>query len=147
MFIRFPAAFGRLCVETPIRISSPAIAITQPPSGGCVLKPCLIFHSFFQVCPAAFGRLCVETSHHPRLRGNCFPAAFGRLCVETSLSSPMRWTIVQPPSGGCVLKPMDSASDNPSFGPAAFGRLCVETLLRNTQFIWFASSRLRAAVC
>ena len=34
-----PAAFGRLCVETArliCRIISPT---TQPPSGGCVLKP------------------------------------------------------------------------------------------------------------
>ena len=55
-----PAAFRRLCVETAYfskSQSSPA----QPPSGGCVLKlrqptPLLGRHR-----PAAFRRLCVET--------------------------------------------------------------------------------------
>ena len=32
-----PAAFGRLCVETTLKLSA-AQAVTQPPSGGCVLK-------------------------------------------------------------------------------------------------------------
>ena len=34
-----PAAFGRLCVETGGRSSGGGSAATQPPSGGCVLKP------------------------------------------------------------------------------------------------------------
>ena len=33
-----PAAFGRLCVET-INIILTFVTVTQPPSGGCVLKP------------------------------------------------------------------------------------------------------------
>ena len=34
-----PAAFGRLCVETYKLISIEGYGTTQPPSGGCVLKP------------------------------------------------------------------------------------------------------------
>ena len=99
--------------------------------------------------PAAFGRLCVET-FISLCRGNdSIPAAFGRLCVETSKLNRLIKGRVQPPSGGCVLKPDDSTVDGkvvrqpPSGGcvlkhrvqqkdgrnllPAAFGRLCVET--------------------
>ena len=32
------------------------------------------------------------------------PAAFRRLCVETRSSSSIAVIIIQPPSGGCVLK-------------------------------------------
>ena len=35
--------------------------------------------------------------------------------------------IAQPPSGGCVLKPIGDAFLGDSAQPAAFGRLCVET--------------------
>ena len=75
------AAFGRLCVETSL-IATPITAISQPPSGGCVLK-----HQAFSAdrksdCAAAFGRLCVETSS-PSIRRIQGAAAFGRLCVET----------------------------------------------------------------
>ena len=38
-FRRAPAAFGRLCVETLVSTHSSLNGITQPPSGGCVLKP------------------------------------------------------------------------------------------------------------
>ena len=78
------------------------------------------------------------------------PAAFGRLCVETAWLSMKTVLLVQPPSGGCVLKPIatqhhDIAHVQPPSGgcvlkrsvlavsaitiaaPAAFGRLCVET--------------------
>ena len=80
--------------------------MTQPPSGGCVLKQSDIIAMNINDDPAAFGRLCVETTYNlPDARGE-FPAAFGRLCVETKrthglLLSPCS----QPPSGGCVLKP------------------------------------------
>ena len=33
-----PAAFRRLCVET-VQSTSITNSVTQPPSGGCVLKP------------------------------------------------------------------------------------------------------------
>ena len=121
----FPAAFGRLCVETASR-RIPAHCVYQPPSGGCVLKPFwVINHSSFS-SPAAFGRLCVETLW-TSLR--CLPsrsAAFGRLCVETSKCAPKKASPSQPPSGGCVLKPYKSETDRPALS-AAFGRLCVET--------------------
>ena len=58
--VRFPAAFGRLCVETS-RFRKSRLNIT----------------------PAAFGRLCVETIRYAASFDPVMPAAFGRLCVET----------------------------------------------------------------
>ena len=57
--------------------------LSQPPSGGCVLKlkPVLRLTEYQE--PAAFGRLCVETPSAPALLVTPSPAAFGRLCVET----------------------------------------------------------------
>ena len=40
----------------------------------------------------------------------------------------MKLLSVQPPSGGCVLKPECSVVEQFSSGPAAFRRLCVETI-------------------
>ena len=76
---------------------------------------------------------------------------------------------VQPPSGGCVLKPVDALITNfhlpaAAFGrlyvetvglgqvnkgnfAAAFGRLCVETLIIITESFEGKGSRLRAVVC
>ena len=101
---------------------------------------------------AAFGRLRVETSTMALKRSSMISAAFGRLRVETS--SVLQAFLVghQPPSGGCVLKPLNRTKDGafliqpPSGGcvlkhkgvttrgggfqlSAAFGRLRVETLL------------------
>ena len=76
------AAFGRLCVETP-----------------------LCFQMFVHSFAAAFGRLCVETTYPIPRRSKIRAAAFGRLCVETL--QPLVGEIgyrSQPPSGGCVLK-------------------------------------------
>ena len=100
--------------------------------------------------PAAFGRLCVETSSLINPSRYRRPAAFGRLCVETTYTSLFGQRLAQPPSGGCVLKPVISKypvpvhPQPPSGGcvlkrrlswrprrrvdPAAFGRLCVETV-------------------
>ena len=75
------AAFGRLCVET-----------------------FLVKNSYAEWKAAAFGRLCVETKNR-RQQGRGFrSAAFGRLCVETTLVCVVRAVVLQPPSGGCVLK-------------------------------------------
>ena len=53
----------------------------------------------------------------------------------------------QPPSGGCVLKRVETAQGGFDYDAAAFGRLCVETrLLMNTDLSNYRS-RLRAAVC
>ena len=58
------------------------------------------------------------------------PAAFGRLCVETAYCLYAgNQSGSQPPSGGCVLKHIDSNSEYSYKQPAAFGRLCVETIL------------------
>ena len=54
-------------------------------------------------------------------------AAFGRLCVETFDFHPFSVCLRQPPSGGCVLKPLSSSRRMDDVS-AAFGRLCVETL-------------------
>ena len=56
--------------------------------------------------PAAFRRLCVETLKKLELEPFVCPAAFRRLCVETKLRERLPPAYqVQPPSGGCVLKP------------------------------------------
>ena len=78
------AAFGRLCVET-----------------GTAVRGCDTLGA------AAFGRLCVETCGLFNRVAAVPAAAFGRLCVETSgVSSALLDGIGQPPSGGCVLKPI-----------------------------------------
>ena len=83
----------------------PKAARSQPPSGGCVLKPFLSKQHFRRSGPAAFGRLCVETMVYVSFLMLTIPAAFGRLCVETSCSQAMTTAFkTQPPSGGCVLK-------------------------------------------
>ena len=74
-------------------------------------------------------------------------AAFGRLCVETAGSKTPEIVEWQPPSGGCVLKPVPSFADTAKVGAAAFGRLCVETKGKKQEMQVFDISRLRAAVC
>ena len=59
--------------------------MTQPPSGGCVLK---------LYSPYSFNTFPI-------------PAAFGRLCVETVTRTRGIAPTAQPPSGGCVLKLVD----------------------------------------
>ena len=104
--VSVPAAFGRLCVETQNGVMLSLAHPSQPPSGGCVVKPYEKLLDNWGIKPAAFGRLCVETDIDA---ANSFfpnPAAFGRLCVET---------ISLVIASGLAK-------------PAAFGRLCVETL-------------------
>ena len=80
--VKYPAAFGRLRVETahpcplnyllsqppsggcvlkPVLHGAVDIPTAQPPSGGCVLKPLLPLDGIRTSDPAAFGRLRVET--------------------------------------------------------------------------------------
>ena len=102
--------------------------IFQPPSGGCVLKHLSRSVWRYWLYPAAFGRLRVETRVVSMILNNEDPAAFGRLRVETSIivkSVPL--PMVQPPSGGCVLKQSVWVVFEGSVVPAAFGRLRVET--------------------
>ena len=144
-----PAAFGRLCVETPARFARRVhsrqppsggcvlkqIVINyagqkniQPPSGGCVLKPPSSMRCGIFPAPAAFGRLCVETRRAGARPESPHPAAFGRLCVETRRTHRPAALWLQPPSGGCVLKQPVGAAELHILDPAAFGRLCVETV-------------------
>ena len=78
----YPAAFGRLCVETVMEYRRPR-----------------------RVVPAAFGRLCVETSGINVLsKAKLQPPSGGcvlKLLAFHPLSACRR---AQPPSGGCVLK-------------------------------------------
>ena len=78
-------------------------------------------------CAAAFGRLCVETLKLVVTRSTSKAAAFGRLCVETEDLEEVISEILQPPSGGCVLKLHKPHPHNYLKIAAAFGRLCVET--------------------
>ena len=55
--------------------------------------------------------------------------------------------MIQPPSGGCVLKLAAAVGVEFEDCPAAFGRLCVETLQMLMIFDIRGASRLRAAVC
>ena len=123
--LRAAAAFGRLCVETAVFTTYGTQVLAQPPSGGCVLKPYINRCAFNSSCAAAFGRLCVETDTFIRRGGLSRAAAFGRLCVETSIRRARCCRLLQPPSGGCVLKLRLSLLDE------------MERL----------RSRLRAAVC
>ena len=100
--------------------------VTQPPSGGCVLKRHKIGREMPTVLPAAFGRLCVETGKRKGI---------------------MNQKQTQPPSGGCVLKPVEVDIELMPEIPAAFGRLCVETNRGSGQSAGGGASRLRAAVC
>ena len=55
-------------------------------------------------------------------------ATFGWLCVETLIAkSSYRKLRLQPPSGGCVLKPTTFKNWSTSINAATFGWLCVET--------------------
>ena len=57
-----PAAFRRLCVETVFAVLSLPEFLSQPPSGGCVLKLDCLALNLDAEHPAAFRRLCVETT-------------------------------------------------------------------------------------
>ena len=54
---------------------------------------------------------------------------------------------LQPPSGGCVLKPQVAGLSLEKQQAAAFGRLCVETIESFCTADKIERSRLRAAVC
>ena len=142
----------------------------QPPSGGCVLKRHQAANTIFSYPPAAFRRLCVETNRSCSANTVSRPAAFRRLCVETMLLIAKYEGFIQPPSGGCVLKP--TLNKKPlskclpaafrrlcvettpisccilsAVLPAAFRRLCVETFIDQISFSFHEPSRLQAAVC
>ena len=136
----------------------------QPPSGGCVLKPIgvwfdiisllaatfgwlcvetkLLVCNFNDTAAATFGWLCVETKSNSRGLRRSDAATFGWLCVETCVAMADATSLKQPPSGGCVLKPVVFAL-HPSHNRAAtFGWLCVETAraVRLPVTIWLAAT-------
>ena len=93
----------------------------------------LNFFNFRPDFPAAFRRLCVETILKNILFLNHYPAAFRRLCVETFfIFHSLMFKRAQPPSGGCVLKPICWIRQGLNIRPAAFRRLCVETLIQRS---------------
>ena len=104
-FIKIPAAFRRLCVETKI----------APKKYGDKQEP------------AAFRRLCVETTDKSlnRRQYAIQPPSGGCVLKQSQIGYEPNPT-GQPPSGGCVLKQI-SAIRGGSAGTAAFRRLCVET--------------------
>ena len=69
-----------------------------------MLKQCFENIEVANDFPAAFGRLCVETFLKQSELHFFHPAAFGRLCVETMKPDFVEGDMIQPPSGGCVLK-------------------------------------------
>ena len=75
------------------------------------------------------------------------PAAFRRLCVETFQLYMRDTEVLQPPSGGCVLKLFLDVLYPFALLPAAFRRLCVETSATTNSMPTYPVSRLRAAVC
>ena len=123
-----PAAFRRLCVETFFTVQTTENEPFQPPSGGCVLKPCItvddVLHGFQPPSGGCVLKLTKQSVH--RLKAH--PAAFRGLCVETNRDFVQnRQVRHQPPSGGCVLKQPVSKEIKATEKPAAFRRLCVET--------------------
>ena len=101
--------------------------ITQPPSGGCVLKPPFrVFDKIIKNQPPSGG--CVlKLFWWSFTNEQNKPAAFRRLCVETNHQPPKRLEAPQPPLGGCVLKHKRKHHHHDYLNPAAFRRLCVET--------------------
>ena len=85
--------------------------VSQPPSGGCVLK---------QIRP-----IC--------RRGGLFQPPSGGCVLKQLTLNGVSITGIQPPSGGCVLKQRMMVSAVGTAKPAAFGRLCVETGLKRKE--------------
>ena len=77
----FAAAFGRLCVETPVS-SAKSSAQSQPPSGGCVLKLANLVSASLRVSQPPSGGCVLKQA---------------RNYTTTPKTE-------QPPSGGCALK-------------------------------------------
>ena len=82
--ITYPAAFGRLCVET-FTLKSWLVSSIPAAFGRLCVETRSCLDGLTWSSPAAFGRLCVETFLYRLSLPTSFPAAFGRLCVETSV--------------------------------------------------------------
>ena len=55
----------------------------QPPSGGCVLKPCLVWFGYYYVGQPPSGGCVLKPESYAHQYFENGPAAFRRLCVET----------------------------------------------------------------
>ena len=77
--------------------------------------------------PAAFGRLCVETKYTLLCRNGKHQPPSGGCVLKPIQRAVIARFRVQPPSGGCVLKLSHTRTPFVEASPAAFGRLCVET--------------------
>ena len=120
------AAFGRLCVET--------------------LSAIHLLLQHLKVA-AAFGRLCVETQSEIELNERILAAAFGRLCVETRLNLLSMNSNKQPPSGGCVLKPVFLFCRRQWLEQPPSGGCVLKQQQKDANKALTIGSRLRAAVC
>jgi len=76
------AAFGRLCVETPVSRSYLSLSL-QPPSGGCVLKLRRVSGNKKSPRQPPSGGCVLKPNSSQYYKGSITAAAFGRLCVET----------------------------------------------------------------
>ena len=118
------AAFGRLCVETQSEIE-----LNE------------------RILAAAFGRLCVETTTMSPMQFKLTAAAFGRLCVETRLNLLSMNSNKQPPSGGCVLKPVFLFCRRQWLEQPPSGGCVLKQQQKDANKALTIGSRLRAAVC
>ena len=82
--LSFPAAFGRLCVETPYALERNTVGSVQPPSGGCVLKQLFKLNTLWQFSQPPSGGCVLKHKRKLNHDYDYKPAAFGRLCVETA---------------------------------------------------------------
>ena len=96
-----PAAFRRLCVETPTETTA------LPPSS-----------------PAAFRRLCVETACARKIAHCSFQPPSGGCVLKLSAGAVFRAISNQPPSGGCVLKPPSPRSNPQSAASRLQAAVC-----------------------
>ena len=99
-----PAAFGRLCVETPAAACCSGRPI-QPPSGGCVLKHEKVsIHICQSAQPPSGGCVLKQQVGAVWVVALSQPPSGG--CVlKQAKTMPKMYRTAQPPSGGCVLKP------------------------------------------
>ena len=121
---------------------------SQPPSGGCVLKPYflnLAEKAGYQ--PPSGGCVLKQTALRCLSRKD-LPAAFGRLCVETLPSNRLLGLLrYQPPSGGCVLKPSHRVVKKSFKTQPPSGGCVLKLKVTGRIYTCLVSSRLRAAVC
>ena len=102
--------------------------MTQPPSGGCVLKQQLYTFKSDCIGSAAFRRLCVETPHFFGVfRNGGHQPPSGGCVLKRHIHHADCEQQRQPPSGGCVLKLTCEFESHRYTFSAAFRRLCVET--------------------